>query len=197
MTVLASTSTPEIHPLLAGRASTRAFDHTERLDGDRLVRLLEAARWAPSASNSQPWRFLPALRGSLEHATLLDVLADGNRLWAGDAAALILVSARTADDEGRALPWAVYDTGQAVAHLVTQAEADGLSTHQLGGFDAEAARAAFGLADDLHPLVVVAVGTRTAPDRLPDFLVERERAPRRRLDLAELLIPVPTADTEA
>lgn len=195
MTPQATTPTaPAIHPLLAGRTSTRAFDHTEELDGDRLARLLEAARWAPSASNSQPWRFLPARRGSLEHATLLDVLADGNRLWAADAAALVLVATRTVDAAGNGLPWAVYDTGAAVAHLVTQAEAEGLATHQMGGFDAEAARSAFGLGDDLTPLVVVAVGSRTAPHRLPDFLVEREHAPRHRLDPAELLIPVPTAD---
>lgn len=189
----AGATSTDIHPLLAGRVSTRAFDHTEELDAERVARLLEAARWAPSASNTQPWRFLPALRGSLAHATLLDVLAEGNRLWAADAAALVLVAARTVDAEGRGLPWAVYDTGQAVAHLVTQAEAEGLATHQMGGFDADAARSAFGLGDELTPLVVVAVGSRTAPHRLPDFLVQREHAPRHRLDPAELLLPVPAA----
>jgi nitroreductase len=193
MSAVATTSVSEIHPLLAGRASTRAFDHTEQLEGGRLARLLEAARWAPSASNSQPWRFLPAERGSTAHAALLQVLADGNRLWAADAAALVLVAARTTDDAGNGLPWAVYDTGQAVAHLVTQAEAEGLATHQMGGFDADAARAALGLGDELTPLVVLAVGSRTAPHRLPGFLIEREHAPRQRLDLHQLLIPAPAA----
>ena len=112
------------------------------------------ARWAPSAQNSQPWRFLVTRRGEEAHDQLFAALAPGNRAWAGTASALVLVAARTVGDEGDPQPWALYDTGQAVAALVTQAQADGLAVHQMGGFDTAAVRAEFGLGDDLTPVVV-------------------------------------------
>jgi nitroreductase len=105
-----------------------------------VLALLEAARWAPSANNNQPWRFLVGHRGDDVFGSLLAVLAPGNRSWAHAASALILVAAQTVDGTGRPRPWALFDTGQAVAALSVQAEADGLSVHQMGGFDADAAR---------------------------------------------------------
>ena len=153
----ASTTVP-VHPLLAERWSPRGFDRSHELGDEDLAALLEAARWAPSAQNSQPWRFLVTRRGEPGHDRLFAALAPGNQAWAGAASALILVAAGTVSDDGRPQPWALYDTGQAVAALVTQAQADGLSVHQMGGFDNEAVRAAFGLADALAPVVVLAIG---------------------------------------
>ena len=127
----ASTTVP-VHPLLAERWSPRGFDRAHEIGDEALAALLEAARWAPSAQNSQPWRFLVARRAEPAHDRLFAALAPGNQAWAGRASALILVAARTADDDGRAQPWALYDTGQAVAALVTQAQADGLAVHQMG-----------------------------------------------------------------
>src|SRR5580698_10533406 len=136
----ASTTVP-VHPLLAERWSPRGFDRAHELGEDSLTALLEAARWAPSAQNSQPWRFLVARRGDEAHEQLFAALAPGNQAWAGAASALVLVAARTAGDDGRPQPWALYDTGQAVAAIVTQAQADGLAIHQMGGFDSAAVRA--------------------------------------------------------
>jgi nitroreductase len=137
-----ASTTVSVHPLLAERWSPRGFDRAHEIGGEALAALLEAARWAPSAGNSQPWRFLVTRRGEPAHDRLFAALAPGNQAWAGAASALILVAARTAGDEGRPQPWALYDTGQAVAALVTQAQADGLAVHQMGGFDTDAVRAA-------------------------------------------------------
>jgi nitroreductase len=186
----AETSVP-VHPLLAQRWSPRGLDATHELDQYGVRALLEAARWAPSANNSQPWRFLVTHRGEQAFARLLDVLAPGNRSWAHAASALVLVAAQTADDAGRARPWALFDTGQAVAALSVQAEADGLSIHQMGGFDADAAHREFDLEATLSPLVVLAVGRRDPDAELPEPLAAREHAPRSREPLEALVLAVP------
>jgi nitroreductase len=190
-----ATTTVPVHPLLAERWSPRGFDQAHELADDRLTALLEAARWAPSAANSQPWRFLVARRGEEAHARLFAALARGNQAWAGAASALVLVAARTAGDDGRPQPWALYDTGQAVAALVTQAQADGLAVHQMGGFDTEAVRTAFGLDEALTPVVVLAVGRQDGTAGLPEPLASREAAPRTRQPLGDLLLPIP-ADSQ-
>jgi nitroreductase len=183
----ADTAAP-LHPLLAERWSPRGFDATHQLDHSDVTLLLEAARWAPSANNSQPWRFLLARRGEQEFGTLAGMLAEGNRSWAPQASALLLVVAQTQDETGRPRPWALYDTGQAVAALSVQAEAHGLHVHQLGGFDSDGVRLAFELSDDLTPVVVVAVGRLDPHAELPEPLASRERAPRTREPLDSLLL---------
>ena len=181
-------TTVQVHPLLAERWSPRGFDQAHEIADGGLAALLEAARWAPSAQNSQPWRFLVTRRGDEAHGLLFAALAPGNRAWAGAASALVLVAARTVGDDGRPQPWALYDTGQAVAALVTQAQADGLAVHQMGGFDTAAVRAGFGLGDDLTPVVVVAIGRADHTARLPEPLAARETAPRTRRPLGDLLL---------
>src|SRR6266566_4416363 len=188
----ASTTVP-VHPLLAERWSPRGFDRAHEIGGEALTALLEAARWAPSAQNSQPWRFLVTRRGESAHDRLFAALAPGNQAWAGAASALVMVAARTADDDGSPQPWALYDTGQAVAALVTQAQADGLAVHQMGGFDTDAVRAGFGLADALTPVVVLAVGRHDSEAGLPEPLAAREAAPRTRHPLGDLLLPAAAA----
>ncbi|SCL23515.1 Nitroreductase [Micromonospora pallida] len=188
----ADTSAP-LHPLLAQRWSPRSFDPTHDLDDAALRPLLEAARWAPSANNSQPWRFLVTRRGEESFTRLRETLNPGNQVWAEAASALLLVTAQTVDETGQSRRFALYDTGQAVAHLVVQAQSHGLVTHQMGGFDAEAARAAFGLDAGLQPVVVVAVGRVDAADRLPAPLAAREQAPRVRQPLDAMLLS-PTRD---
>jgi nitroreductase len=183
----ASTSVP-LTPLLAQRWSPRSFDPAAPLAGDELTALLEAARWAPSASNSQPWRFLVAERGSAAHEALVGQLAPGNRLWAPDAAALVLVLTEEVDAQGRPRPWASYDAGLAVGQLTVQAQALGLGVHQMGGFDRAGAVARLDLPAGLRPLVVLAVGRPAPADRLPADLLARETAPRERRPLEELLV---------
>jgi nitroreductase len=186
---IARTAVP-VHPLLAERWSPRGFDREHQLDGVALAALLEAARWAPSSQNSQPWRFLVTRRGEQAYDRLFATLAPGNQAWAGTASALVLVAARTVGDDGRPQSWALYDTGQAVAALVTQAQADGLSVHQMGGFDTTAVRAEFGLGSTLTPVVVLAVGRRDSAADLPEPFAVREAAPRTRRPVSDLLLPV-------
>ncbi len=183
----ARTAAP-LHPLLASRWSPRALDPNHRLDEDRLTALLEAARWAPSASNTQPWRFAVTLRGSVEHAAVLEAL--GNRAWAHAASALLVVAAETVAPDGAVRPWALYDTGQAVAHLSVQAEHEGLAVHQLGGFDRDCVRSVLDAPEWVEPLVVLAVGRRDDTAELPEPLARREAAPRTRLPLDQLLVGV-------
>jgi nitroreductase len=189
----ASTTVP-VHPLLAERWSPRGFDNSHQIGDDHLAALLEAARWAPSAGNSQPWRFLVTRRGEQAHGELFAALYPGNQAWAGTASALVLVAARTAAADGTPQPWALYDTGQAVASLVTQAQAHGLAVHQIGGFDSDAVRAEFGLDQTLTPVVVLAVGRADAHAALPSHLAAREAAPRTRHPLSDLLLDSATDD---
>jgi nitroreductase len=179
-----------LHPLLASRWSPRALDASHALSSEQLTCLLEAARWAPSASNTQPWRFAVTLRGTAEHAAVLDALAPGNRAWAHAASALVVAAAETAGPDGSPRPWALYDTGQAVAHLSVQAEHEGLAVHQMGGFDRDAVRTVLDAADSVEPLVVLAVGRHDDTVELPEPLAGREAAPRTRLALDELLVGV-------
>ncbi|EIC07464.1 nitroreductase [Microbacterium laevaniformans OR221] len=182
----ADTDAP-ILDVLAERWSTRIFDPATPIDEDALASALEAARWAPSANNTQPWRFVVARRGSAAHAQIVDALMGFNQSWAADAAALVVFASAAALD-GKPLPWAAYDTGQAAAHFTVQAHASGLHTHQMGGFDRDAIAAAFGFGDDLVAVTVMAVGALGDIDAAPEALRERELAPRVRRPIAESLI---------
>ncbi|MGW9021698.1 nitroreductase family protein [Leucobacter chromiiresistens] len=183
----AITSAPVIDPL-AERWSPRAFDTTHSFPEGALRGVLEAARWAPSANNTQPWRFIVARRGSENFGRIAETFVGFNREWAVNAGALIVNIAETADAEGNARPWAEYDLGQAVAHLSVQATHEGLHLHQLGGFDREAIRTAFALEDRLVPVSISAIGKLGSADTLSEPLRERELAPRTRLDLESLVL---------
>ncbi len=181
------TDDPWVHPLLAGRWSPRQFDPAHALTRDELASLLEAARWAPSAGNTQPTRWVVTLRGEPAHTRLVRCLKRGNQPWAPRAAALLVAVATTQDGTGRAYPSHLHDAGQATAHLSLQAEALGLRVHQMGGFDGAAVRRELGLSVVQVPAVVIAVGV-VGGEPLPDGLAEREAAPRTRLAVAELLL---------
>jgi nitroreductase len=180
-----------LHPLLAGRWSPRGFDPGHDLEPAQLTALLEAARWAASANNTQPWRFLVARRGERAYADLFDLLSPGNRGWAGAAGALILVAAETVAPDGGPRPWALYDTGQAVAGLVAQAGHEGLAVHQIGGFDAEGVAGRFALPEGTRPVVVLAVGRHDPEAPLAEPFATRERAPRNRLSVDEIQLREP------
>ena len=189
--------THDLHPILSERWSPRGFDATHRLADADVSRLLEAARWAPSASNTQPWRFLVGIRGTVEHEVVLQSLAGFNAAWAGSAAALVVIAAVTADDEGKPLPWAAYDAGQAAAHLTVQAHHDGLHVHQMGGFDADALARAIDIDEVVRPLVVVAIGRHDPHAALPEPLASRETAPRERKRLEDLHLSLTAAARSA
>ncbi len=181
----ANTDIP-IHELARQRWSPRAFAERSVSDAD-LRTLLEAARWAPSAMNEQPWRLIVAKREEpAAFERLAASLAPGNA-WAKRAPVLIAVVAReTHRHNDQPNPHAWHDTGQAIAWLSAQATALGLSVHQMGGFDASVVRATYGVPDGFSPVSVVAVGYVGEPEQLSEELARRERAPRERLAPAEL-----------
>ncbi len=183
----AETSAPLL-PVLAERWSPRAYDASAEIPEPALIAALEAARWSPSANNTQPWRFIVARRGTAEFETITSALMGFNQAWAGSAGALVVAVAEVIDPDGNERRWATYDLGQAVAHLSVQAHHDGLHAHQMGGFDAEAMRTAFGLDEHFAPISVTALGVLGDPDNLPAPLREREIAPRTRRPLDEILV---------
>jgi nitroreductase len=184
---VAETSTP-IHPVLAERFSPRAYDTSAPIDETKLTAALEAARWSPSAANTQPWRFIVARRGTTEFDTIVADLMGFNQFWAANAGALIVGLTRRVDAEGKPMRWAQYDLGQALAHFSVQAHYDGLHVHQMGGVLVDELRAGFGVGDEYEILSVTAVGVLGDVEDLPENTRERELAPRRRLALDELLI---------
>ena len=175
-------------PALVERWSPRSFDPTVGIDDVALRSALEAARWSPSANNSQPWRFIVARRGTEAFTTIVENLAGFNKAWASSAAVLVVAAAEVVDEDGNERRWAVYDLGQAVAHLTIQAHHDGLHAHQMGGFDAEGLRTAFGLEERFVPTSVTALGVLGDPEALPEPLRSREGAPRTRRPLDEIVV---------
>ena len=183
----ATTDTP-ILDVLAERFSTRVFDPDVVIDETALASALEAARWAPSANNTQPWRFIVARRGTDAFATIYDSLRDFNKTWAGDAGALVVAAATTTTEDGSPMHFAQYDTGQAVAHFTVQAHAGGLATHQMGGFDRAAVKSEFDLPESITPLTVIAVGVLGSLDDVSDELRSRESTPRTRRAITESVL---------
>lgn len=179
-------SSHPIHNLISERWSPRAFAD-RAVEREKLYSILEAARWAASSGNQQPWYFLVGTKEHAEdHARLVATLWDRNILWAQHAPVLILVIARLYDRPGKEQT-SFYDVGMAVGNLVTQAVDLGLVTHQMGGFDADKAREALGIPEGYQPLAVIALGYPGNPDALPDDLRERELAPRSRKPLEEFV----------
>ncbi|MFI9642917.1 nitroreductase family protein [Micromonospora sp. NPDC051925] len=173
----------DLTPLLAFRWSPRAFHPTDELTGDEAASLLEAARWAPSAGNVQPWRFALGRRDDETWKRILVSLPEADQRWARHAAALV-VGAHTGGDPERS----AYDLGQAVAHLTVQATALGLHVHQIRGFDRASLTADLDLPSGIRPLVVTAVGRLGDPFALPEELLRRETALRHRHPVHALLL---------
>ena len=124
-------------------------------------------RWSPSANNVQPWRFIVGTKGTATFDTIAEQLVAFNRGWAAQAGALIVAVAETLDDEGNERPWAIYDLGQAMAHLSIQAHSDGFFAHQMAGFSADGIREAFSLPDGLVPFTVTASASSATPSNCP------------------------------
>ncbi|OXM58357.1 nitroreductase [Amycolatopsis thailandensis] len=180
----ADTSTP-IASIMAARWSPRAYDETATVTEDQVRALLEAARWAPSFGNTQPARYLVGLRGTPSFDRILSTLNSGNSAWAHRAGLLLIGVMVTTNEKGE-VPYAEYGLGLATENLVLQAVELGLIAHQMAGFSAEAATDFFGLPDDVVPKVAIAVGHPADPSVLEeDWRIEREKAPRDRVPLAE------------
>jgi nitroreductase len=156
---------PSLHPLLASRWSPARFDATVTITGDEVDSILEAARWSPSAGNSQPWAFVVGVRGDDTHERIVPYLAQSSTPWAA-AASLLLVnlSHRYVQDTGwEYSEFSLYDLGQAVAHMTVQAQSLGLASRQFRGFDRDGLARAFAVPPHWQITTMTAVG-RAVPD---------------------------------
>jgi nitroreductase len=175
-------------PALAHRWSPRSFNEKAVSSNDLKI-ILEAARWAPSSSNMQPWRFLVGVKGSETHGKIVSTLMGFNQAWAGKPHILMLGFAELKDSKGNSNPYAVYDLGQAALSLIAQATALGLATHSMGGFDHDAARKAFNLTEDHAVGALIAIGYQDDPSAITnEQILQREVAPRERKPLSEIAL---------
>jgi nitroreductase len=174
-----------LHPLVGGRWSPRAFEPTP-VAPETLTSLLEAARWAPSSANRQPWRLVVVTQDDPVHAATVAALAPTNQRWAGKAPVLIVTTAVVRNPDGSPNRYAWHDTGLATSQLILQAGALGLAAHIMGGYEPAALRAALSIPPEADPVAVVAVGRRADPGSLSEDLRLRETAPRTRLPLGSI-----------
>lgn len=175
-------------PILLERWSPRSFSD-RAVSSASLKKVFEAARWAPSSYNEQPWRFIVGERNSDTYKKIFSTLIGFNQEWAASAPVLILgaASSRFAHNQQTNL-YAIHDLGAAAAYLVLQAAALGLAAHQMAGFDQGAARKAFQIPEDFGLGSVIALGYQGEPGALKnDRMLEMETAPRQRKDLSEIV----------
>jgi nitroreductase len=175
-------------PIFHERWSARAFADRDVPKKD-LLRVFEAARWAPSSNNEQPWRFVVGTRGTETHGKIFESLVGFNQTWAGKAPVLMVGVARARFSKNDAPNgYAVYDLGAASAYLTLQAAALGLTTHQMAGFDREKARTLLAIPEGYEFGSAIALGYQGEPETLAnEELIKRESAPRERKALDEFV----------
>jgi nitroreductase len=176
-----------VNPLILSRWSPRAMSG-EVITDDDLMAMMEAAKWAPSCFNSQPWRFIYAKRESKNFAVFLDILFEGNREWAKNASALVLViSTEISDYNGKPLPTHGFDSGAACENLALEAVSRDFHAHAMFGFDQEKAKRLLGIPDGYSMWAMVAIGKRGDKTKLSPVLQERE-VPSDRKALKEIIM---------
>jgi nitroreductase len=179
---------PGVHDLIAARWSPRSFSDREVSPNDLKI-LFDAARWAASSYNEQPWRFLMATKSDpAPYQKLLSVLVEFNQGWAKTAPVLFIMAAKkTFTQNGTPNRFALHDAGQALANLFLQATALGLHAHGMAGFDEEKARTELHIPDDYDLGAAVAVGYLGTPEDLPQQYRGAETAPRQRKPISEIV----------
>jgi nitroreductase len=176
-----------VEDLIRRRWSPRAYSNKE-VSATELKTLFEAARWAASSSNEQPWRFLVGRRGDETYQKIFNALVEFNQSWAKSAPVLVLsVAKKTFTGKGSPNRCALHDTGAATANLALQATANGLHSHSMAGFDPEQVRASFAIPSDYDIGAVTAIGYFGDPASLPEHLHKMEVSPRQRKPLEEFV----------
>lgn len=178
-----------VHQLIRDRWSPRAFTD-QPIPLEVLRSLFEAARWAPSSYNEQPWAYIVATKDDKANFDkILGTLVEFNAAWAKNASALAIAVAKLAFAKNYAPNRnAQYDTGAATALLSVEATARSLAVHQMAGFDPEKARLAFGIPAGWEAIAAIAIGYPGNPDSLPQPLKDRELAPRTRKPIREFVM---------
>jgi nitroreductase len=184
----AETSVP-IHPILTDRWSPRSFDPTALISTEDMTALMEAARWAPSSYNFQPWRFIISRRGDETFQKICEAISGFNQVWAPNASALVAVVVEQKTEGHIYPPIALFDTGLAVSQLTIEAHHRGFIVHQMIGFDKEKMNKTFNISGQQDCIVILAIGRQGPPENLPEGQArEREVLPRERNQLSDLII---------
>lgn len=180
---------PRVVPLFVERWSPRAFDQSEIPQEDLDV-IFEAAGWAPSSFNYQPWRFLYARRGDANWDRFMSLLMPFNAAWAKDASVLVYILSdnnMVMGDKSSASHSHSFDAGAAWAQLALQATAMGYHTHGMAGVEFDRAREELGVPDDFRIEAATVIGRQASPDQLPEQLRARE-VPSGRKPVSEIAI---------
>ena len=176
-----------IHTFISERRSIRAFSNRSIDDGTLLL-LFEAARWASSSRNEQPWRFIVARKEeAASFSKILSCLNESNREWAQHGAMLFITLAKKTFSDSRLNTHAMHDVGLAEGNIALQATALELYLHQMGGIDKEKIKSTFEVPDDFEVVSVTVAGYKGNPEMLPEHLRERELQPRTRKNLEDIL----------
>lgn len=175
----------QVHPLILNRWSPRAMTG-EEISHEELMTLFDAAHWAPSSYNNQPWRFLYATRNSSHFKTFLDFLMEGNRIWCKNAAVLlVIISHKTFEHNSKPSRTHTYDTGSAWQNLALQGSSMNLVVHGMEGFDYEKAKKDLKVPDDFQVEAMAAIGKPAPKEALSPDLQKRE-APSLRKPVSEI-----------
>ncbi len=177
-----------VHPLFKQRWSSRSFEANKPISKEDIDGLIEAARWAPSSFNDQPWRFLLTHKGEERYDLVTNSLAEFNQLWAPNAPTYIVVAGETNRANGAPNTAYHYDTGQAVAYLTIEATHRNLMVHQMGGFDKLKLRSDLKLPEGIDILVVIAIGYYQYNENLNEPIKSLELTERTRKSQQEIIL---------
>lgn len=173
-----------VNELIARRWSPRAYDQ-RKVETEKLQRIFEAARWAASSSNLQPWYFLVGFSGDDVYAQIFNSLVEFNRLWVIHAPVLAVAISKTTNSRGDVNPSHAYDLGQAMALLSMQATEAGVYVHQMGGFNKDTVASAFNIPDEFKVQVAFTLGYLSDAEILHPNLQKLELSPRTRRPISE------------
>ena len=178
----------KLHQLITDRWSPVAFDSKE-VDFDQIHQLFEAAKWAPSARNAQPWRFIFATKKMSEYKTLLGLMNEDNQLWAKSAPLLVMPLAQVVSThKNRPNRLALYEVGMAVGNLLLQATSMGLMVHQMSGYDVERTKEELVIPTRYEPVTIMAIGYKGNPSQLPKEVAALEKRERIRNEVSKFLV---------
>lgn len=174
--------------VITNRWSPRAFDD-QAVDYDKIHLLFEAAKWAPSSRNAQPWRFIFATKKMPDYKAFIDLMTEANQVWASTAPLLVMPLAQVISTyKNRPNRLAFYETGMAVGNLLAQATAMGLVVHQLSGYDEERAKEVLVIPTRYEPMSILAIGYKGKNARLSSDDAAWEKRERNRMEISKFLV---------
>ena len=178
----------KVHKLITDRWSPRAFDD-RAVDYDKIHLLFEAAKWAPSSRNAQPWRFIFATKDMADYKVFIGLMSDVNQQWASTAPLLVMPLAQVISTyKNRSNRLAFYETGMAVGNLLAQATAMELMVHQMSGYDVERAKETLVIPTRYEPMSILAIGYKGEPAKLPSDVAVWEKRERTRMEISKFLV---------